>query len=174
MKGAFYTMNKFSTDVSSAALIGEGWVPTEDIDTLRDRLTKVTESLGSGVPAIVKILSTKSLPPTYHVTNKYTVAFQVLLERYACVLVERFTHRVSLVYAGGGCRERCFYSMGGRNLRWNDTSDIATVRSNLHVDQLSLRCAILLRWMLGHVSNLNVTAVPRHTQLSFLNISRRL
>lgn len=78
MKGAFHTMNKFSTDVSSAALIGEGWVPSSDIDTLRDRLTKVTERLGNGVPAIVKIMNTRAAPPTYHVTNKYTFAFQVI------------------------------------------------------------------------------------------------
>lgn len=81
MKGAFHMMNKFSTDVTSAALIGEGWVPRADIDTLRDRLTKVTERLGNGVPAIVKIMSTREAPPTYHVTNKFTYGFQVLMSR---------------------------------------------------------------------------------------------
>lgn len=77
MKGAFHTMNKFSTDVTSSALIGEGWVPRADLDTLRDRLTKVTERLGNGVPAIVKIMSTREAPPTYNITNKFTVGFQV-------------------------------------------------------------------------------------------------
>jgi V-type H+-transporting ATPase subunit a len=76
MKGAFHTMNKFSTDVTSAALVGEGWVPSMDIDTLRDRLTKVTERHGSGVPAIVKIMPAAQMPPTYHLTNKYTFGFQ--------------------------------------------------------------------------------------------------
>lgn len=97
MKAAFHTMNKFSTDVSSAALIGEGWVPSSDIDTLRDRLTKVTERLGNGVPAIVKIMNTRASPPTYHVTNKYTFAFQVSVGLLHLLLSSARAHGITLL-----------------------------------------------------------------------------
>ncbi|KNC73689.1 hypothetical protein SARC_13752, partial [Sphaeroforma arctica JP610] len=76
MKATYHTMNMFNFDVSESALIAEGWVPTAKLADVQSALKDVTDRLGSGVPTIVKTTHTFDMPPTYHITNKFTSAFQ--------------------------------------------------------------------------------------------------
>ncbi|KNC74563.1 hypothetical protein SARC_12895, partial [Sphaeroforma arctica JP610] len=76
MKATYHTMNLFNFDMSESALIAEGWVPTAKLYEVQRALKDVTDRLGSGVPTIVKTTHTPEMPPTYHITNKFTSAFQ--------------------------------------------------------------------------------------------------
>eukprot|EP01134_Creolimax_fragrantissima_P001783 CFRG1783T1 len=82
MKATYHTMNKFNFDVSQSALIAEGWIPTAKLAHVQSALKDVTDRLGSGVPTIVKTSHTTEMPPTYHITNKFTHAFQAIVDAY--------------------------------------------------------------------------------------------
>ncbi|KNC75023.1 hypothetical protein SARC_12444, partial [Sphaeroforma arctica JP610] len=77
----YHTLNKFTTDMSSA-LVGEAWIPVEKLGEVHSALHRVVERKGSGVPAIVKRLQTNQPPPTWVLTNKFTYAYQVIMDAY--------------------------------------------------------------------------------------------
>lgn len=75
-KAVYQTMNKCDYDDSRKTLVGEGWVPTDEIDTL----TKGVKTLH--LPTLVNVLETSRTPPTFHRTNKFTAAFQSICDAY--------------------------------------------------------------------------------------------
>ncbi|GEQ71231.1 hypothetical protein JCM33374_g4912 [Metschnikowia sp. JCM 33374] len=77
-KAVYKTMNLCDYDNSRRSLIGEGWIPTDEIDTL----TKAVVSANSSVPTIVNVLETTKTPPTFHRTNKFTAGFQSICDTY--------------------------------------------------------------------------------------------
>ncbi|ODV62501.1 V-type ATPase subunit a family protein [Ascoidea rubescens DSM 1968] len=90
-KSIFITMNKFDFDNSRHTLIAEGWVPTYDIQLLKNALRDITDraSLSNMDPintsqtvAVVNVLKTNRTPPTFHKTNKFTQVFQNLCDSY--------------------------------------------------------------------------------------------
>ena len=81
-KAVFHTMNLFNWDVTSKALIAEGWCPTLDLPQLRNILSVAVDRIGSNVPTIVNVLQTSAKPPTYHRTNKFTHGFQTIVDAY--------------------------------------------------------------------------------------------
>jgi V-type H+-transporting ATPase subunit a len=81
-KAIYYTLNLFNYDQNRKALIAEGWCPTNSQNAIRYALRTVTERTGSTIPPIMNEQRTSKVPPTYHKTNKYTVAFQEIIDAY--------------------------------------------------------------------------------------------
>jgi V-type H+-transporting ATPase subunit a len=75
-KLVYTTLNKFKD--GSHGLIAEGWTPTADLELLKNSLRDVE---GSQAP-ILSLVNTNKSPPTYHKTNKFTAAFQSIVDAY--------------------------------------------------------------------------------------------
>ncbi|KAJ6638250.1 V-type proton ATPase 116 kDa subunit a1 [Pseudolycoriella hygida] len=82
IKAIYHTLNLFNLDVTQKCLIAECWVPVLDIETIQLALRRGTERSGSSVPPILNRMQTFENPPTYNRTNKFTKAFQVLIDSY--------------------------------------------------------------------------------------------
>ncbi len=72
----------FNLDVTQKCLIAECWIPTADIEAIQLALRRGTEKSGSTVAPILNQMQTKESPPTFFRTNKYTNAFQALINAY--------------------------------------------------------------------------------------------
>ncbi|EDW15452.2 uncharacterized protein Dmoj_GI22777, isoform G [Drosophila mojavensis] len=82
IKAIYHTLNLFNLDVTQKCLIAECWVPLLDIETIQLALRRGTERSGSSVPPILNRMQTFENPPTYNRTNKFTKAFQALIDAY--------------------------------------------------------------------------------------------
>ncbi|KMY89791.1 V-type proton ATPase 116 kDa subunit a1 [Drosophila simulans] len=82
MKAIYHTLNFFNPDVTGKCLIGEGWVPTNDISTVQDALARASKISESSIPAFMNVIETNEMPPTYTRTNKFTNGFQNLVDSY--------------------------------------------------------------------------------------------
>ncbi|KAI8819827.1 V-type ATPase, V0 complex, 116kDa subunit family [Fimicolochytrium jonesii] len=81
-KAIYHTMNQFNYDQNRKALIAEGWCPTLSLNAVHYALRGVTERTGSTIPPILDELRTRLDPPTFHRTNKFTNAFQEIIDAY--------------------------------------------------------------------------------------------
>lgn len=82
IKSIYHTLNLFNLDVTQKCLIAEAWIPVTDMETILLALRRGTERSGSSVPPILNRMDTKEEPPTYNRTNKFTGAFQNLVDAY--------------------------------------------------------------------------------------------
>ncbi|XP_016980806.1 V-type proton ATPase 116 kDa subunit a1 [Drosophila rhopaloa] len=82
MKAIYHILNFFNPDVTGKCLIGEGWVPTNDIPTVQDALARASKTSESSIPAFMNVIETNEMPPTYTRTNKFTNGFQNLVDSY--------------------------------------------------------------------------------------------
>ncbi|KAL7022209.1 hypothetical protein ACKWTF_012176 [Chironomus riparius] len=82
IKAIYHTLNLFNLDVTQKCLIAECWVPILDMETIQMALRRGTERSGSSVPPILNRMETYEDPPTYNRTNKFTNAFQMLINAY--------------------------------------------------------------------------------------------
>ena len=82
IKAIYHTLNLFNLDVTQKCLIAECWVPVLDIENIQLALRRGTERSGSSVPPILNRMETCEDPPTYNHTNKFTMAFQALIDSY--------------------------------------------------------------------------------------------
>ncbi|KAG0683750.1 H(+)-transporting V0 sector ATPase subunit a [Pichia californica] len=85
-KSVYEIMNRCHYDLGRKCLIGEGWVPTDDISiiqsTLEECSTKFSTDEDSTFPIIMNTVNTTRTPPTYHKVNKFTAAFQAMCDSY--------------------------------------------------------------------------------------------
>nr|XP_053639529.1 V-type proton ATPase 116 kDa subunit a 1-like isoform X3 [Cherax quadricarinatus] len=81
IKSIYHTLNMFNLDVIQNGLIAECWIPVANWEDVQLALRRGTEKSGS-LPAILNRLSTLEAPPTFHRTNKFTKAFQNLIDSY--------------------------------------------------------------------------------------------
>lgn len=82
-KAIHEALNMFIYDPNRKSLIAEGWIPSDQVNTVQDTLRNITESAGVEVPSILNVLKTNKTPPTFHRTNKITEAFQNIVDAYA-------------------------------------------------------------------------------------------
>ncbi|EKM56054.1 uncharacterized protein PHACADRAFT_257099 [Phanerochaete carnosa HHB-10118-sp] len=81
-KMIYETLNLLNYDVRRKTLIAEGWCPTRDIAMIQVALRHATEESGTNVPPILHELKTNKKPPTFQRTNKFTEAFQTIMDSY--------------------------------------------------------------------------------------------
>ncbi|KAM0942870.1 hypothetical protein DsansV1_C14g0131951 [Dioscorea sansibarensis] len=81
-KSIFHTLNMLSLDVTKKCLVGEGWCPVFATSQIQDALQRATFDSNSQVGSIFQVLQTRELPPTYFRTNKFTTAFQEIVDAY--------------------------------------------------------------------------------------------
>jgi len=82
IKAIYHTLNFFNLDTSQKCLIAECWIPRLDMETIQLALRRGTESSGSTIAPILNEMQTTESPPTFFRTNKFTVAFQELINAY--------------------------------------------------------------------------------------------
>ncbi|KAI5673176.1 hypothetical protein M9H77_13540 [Catharanthus roseus] len=81
-KSIYHTLNMLSIDVTKKCLVAEGWSPTSAAKQVQDALQRATHDSNSQVGAIFRVLHTREAPPTYFQTNKFTSAFQEIVDAY--------------------------------------------------------------------------------------------
>lgn len=81
-KAVYETLNRFSYDQQRKTLIAEAWCPTNSLGLIKSTLQDVNDRAGLSVPTIVNQIKTTKTPPTYTKTNKFTLAFQTIIEAY--------------------------------------------------------------------------------------------
>ncbi|CAB4256850.1 similar to Saccharomyces cerevisiae YMR054W STV1 Subunit a of the vacuolar-ATPase V0 domain, one of two isoforms (Stv1p and Vph1p) [Maudiozyma barnettii] len=79
-KSIYATLNLFRQETHG--LVAEAWLPNNEITDLTQSLKDFVESIGSEYSAVVTIIHTNRQPPTYHRTNKFTDAFQSIVDAY--------------------------------------------------------------------------------------------
>lgn len=80
-KSVYKSMNLCDYDESRSILIAEGWIPKDDLDLINNAV-KVPSLNNQYFPTIINVLSTSRTPPTFHRTNKFTAAFQSIVDAY--------------------------------------------------------------------------------------------
>ncbi|KAK4276538.1 hypothetical protein QN277_014675 [Acacia crassicarpa] len=81
-KSIFHTLNMLSIDVTKKCLVAEGWSPVFATNKSQVALHRATMDSNSQVGVIFQVLPTKESPPTYFQTNKFTSAFQEIVDAY--------------------------------------------------------------------------------------------
>ncbi|KAL4921729.1 V-type ATPase, V0 complex, 116kDa subunit family [Aspergillus aurantiobrunneus] len=81
-KAVYDTLNKCSYDQARKTLIAEAWCPTNSLASIKSTLQDVNDRAGLSVPSIVNQIRTNKTPPTYVRTNKFTEAFQTIVNAY--------------------------------------------------------------------------------------------
>merc|ERR1719158_2247649 len=82
IKAIYHTLNAFNLDTSQKCLIAECWIPRLDMEAIQLALRRGTEKSGSTVAPILNEMQTTEQPPTFFRTNKFTSAFQAVINAY--------------------------------------------------------------------------------------------
>ncbi|MBA0675648.1 hypothetical protein Goari_017183 [Gossypium aridum] len=81
-KSIHHTLNILSLDVTKKCLVAEAWSPVFATKQIQDVLQRASVDSNSQVGAIFQVLHTRESPPTYFRTNKFTSAFQEIVDAY--------------------------------------------------------------------------------------------
>ena len=81
-KAVYKTLNRCSYDQARKTLIAEAWCPTNSLPLIKSTLQDVNDRAGLSVPTIVNQIRTNKTPPTYNKKNKFTEAFQTIVDAY--------------------------------------------------------------------------------------------
>ena len=81
-KAVYQTLNRCSYDQARKTLIAEAWCPTNSLSLIKSTLQDVNDRAGLSVPTIVNQIKTSKTPPTYNKKNKFTEAFQTIIDAY--------------------------------------------------------------------------------------------
>ncbi|KAK6332747.1 H(+)-transporting V0 sector ATPase subunit a [Orbilia brochopaga] len=81
-KAVYEALNKFNYDQARKVLVAEGWCPKSGLPLIQHTLREVNARAGLQMPSIINQLQTNKTPPTHFKTNKFTVAFQNIINAY--------------------------------------------------------------------------------------------
>ncbi|AQK99558.1 V-type proton ATPase subunit a1 [Zea mays] len=95
-KAVYDTLNMLNFDVTKKCLVGEGWCPIFAKSQIKDCLQRSTIHSNSQVGTIFHEMDTIESPPTYFRTDKFTNAFQEIVDAYG---VARYQEANPAVYS---------------------------------------------------------------------------
>lgn len=81
-KAVYDTMNMLNFDVTRKCVVGEGWCPISAQPQIHEALERATFDSSSQVGIIFHALDAVESPPTYFKTNRFTKAFQEIVDAY--------------------------------------------------------------------------------------------
>ncbi|KAK9998447.1 hypothetical protein SO802_018050 [Lithocarpus litseifolius] len=81
-KAVYDTLNMLNFDVTKKCLVGEGWCPIFAKGQIQAALQRATFDSSSQVGIIFHTMDAVESPPTYFRTNKFTNAFQEIVDAY--------------------------------------------------------------------------------------------
>ncbi|XP_020576446.1 V-type proton ATPase subunit a1-like [Phalaenopsis equestris] len=95
-KSVYDTLNKLNFDVTKKCLVGEGWCPAFAKPQIKDALQRATIDSNSQLGIIFHVMEATESPPTYFRTNRFTHAFQEIVDAYG---VARYQEANPSVYS---------------------------------------------------------------------------
>ncbi|KAH7435569.1 hypothetical protein KP509_06G069800 [Ceratopteris richardii] len=81
-KAIYHILNMLNIDVTRRCLIAEGWCPVSAKVQIQDALDQAAADSNSQISTIFQVLRSKESPPTYFKTNKFTGAYQEIIDAY--------------------------------------------------------------------------------------------
>lgn len=94
-KAVYDTLNMLNFDVTKKCLVGEGWCPIFAKAQIQEALQRATFDSNSQVGIIFHVMDAVESPPTYFRTNRFTNAFQEIVDAYG---VARYQEANPAVY----------------------------------------------------------------------------
>ncbi|XVF04991.1 hypothetical protein REPUB_Repub05bG0131400 [Reevesia pubescens] len=94
-KAVFDTLNMLNFDVTKKCLVGEGWCPIFAKAQIQEALQRATFDSNSQVGVIFHEMDALESPPTYFRTNRFTNAYQEIVDAYG---VARYQEANPAVY----------------------------------------------------------------------------
>ncbi|KAJ4969950.1 hypothetical protein NE237_003049 [Protea cynaroides] len=94
-KAVYDALNMLNFDVTKKCLVGEGWCPLFAKPQIQEALQRATFDSNSQVGIIFHVTDAVESPPTYFRTNKFTHAFQEIVDAYG---VARYQEANPTVY----------------------------------------------------------------------------
>ncbi|XP_037015157.2 V-type proton ATPase 116 kDa subunit a 4 isoform X2 [Artibeus jamaicensis] len=82
MKAIYHILNMCNIDVTQQCLIAEIWFPAADTGRIKKALEQGMELSGSSMAPILTAVQSKTAPPTFNRTNKFTAGFQNIVDAY--------------------------------------------------------------------------------------------
>ncbi|XP_055458025.1 V-type proton ATPase 116 kDa subunit a 4 [Psammomys obesus] len=82
MKAVYHVLNMCNIDVTQQCIIAEIWFPIADTRHIKKALEQGMELSGSSMVPIMTEVETKTDPPTFNRTNKFTAGFQNIVDAY--------------------------------------------------------------------------------------------
>ncbi|XP_034375016.1 V-type proton ATPase 116 kDa subunit a 4 [Arvicanthis niloticus] len=82
MKAVYHVLNTCNIDVTQQCIIAEIWFPVADTRHIKKALEQGMELSGSPMIPIMTEVETKTDPPTFNRTNKFTAGFQNIVDAY--------------------------------------------------------------------------------------------
>lgn len=81
-KAVYHVLNQLSIDVTRKCLVAEAWCPVYAKSEIQNALHRAVTMSKSAVGTIFQTLRSRESPPTYFKTNKFTQAFQNIIDAY--------------------------------------------------------------------------------------------
>ncbi|KAK9154141.1 hypothetical protein Sjap_001621 [Stephania japonica] len=94
-KAVYDTLNMLNFDVTKKCLVGEGWCPVFAKPQIQEALERATNDSNSQVGIIFHVMNVIESPPTYFRTNRFTHAYQEIVDAYG---VARYQEANPAVY----------------------------------------------------------------------------
>ncbi|XP_048425192.1 V-type proton ATPase subunit a1-like isoform X2 [Pyrus x bretschneideri] len=94
-KAVYDILNMLNFDVTKKCLVGEGWCPIFAKPKIQEALQRATFDSNSQVGVIFHVMDAIDSPPTYFRTNRFTSAFQEIVDAYG---VARYQEANPAVY----------------------------------------------------------------------------
>ncbi|KAF6150550.1 hypothetical protein GIB67_030351 [Kingdonia uniflora] len=85
-KAVYDMLNMLNFDVTKKCLIGEGWCPIFAKPQIQEALQRATIDSNSHVGIIFHMMDAVESPPTYFRTNRFTNAFQEIVDAYGYLI----------------------------------------------------------------------------------------